>query len=166
MRFRVEHVIQGELAAEEMIRVIEVVRRELGTQGDSREVLGALEWKGGTGSSSVSISLTPRGGETTLQVAADRTEAMLGIFGGVGLPMAGVIGVTLGKLVFGESDAGILAAFVSGLVPSMLFARVLWKRSAKKWKERLLRLTDAMAREAEDAAQRREEDEEVPPEDV
>ncbi|MCK5651240.1 MAG: hypothetical protein KAJ42_07680, partial [Gemmatimonadetes bacterium] len=109
---------------------------------------------------------TPRGGETTLQVAADRTEAMLGIFGGVGLPMAGVIGVTLGKLVFGESDAGILAAFVSGLVPSMLFARVLWKRSAKKWKERLLGLMDAMAREAEEATKRKEEDEEGPREDV
>ncbi|MCK5652460.1 MAG: hypothetical protein KAJ42_13825 [Gemmatimonadetes bacterium] len=167
VKYRHEHVIRGELTAEDMIRVIEVARREFETQGESREVMGALEWRGSTGgSSSVSVSLTPRGGETTLQTYVNRTEPLLGVFGGVGLPVAGIIGVTLGKLVFGESDAGIAAAFFSGLAPAMLFARVLWKRSTKKWKERLLRLMDAMAREAEDAARRKEEDEEGPAEDA
>jgi hypothetical protein len=129
--------------------------------------MGALEWRGSTmGSSSVSVSLTPRGGQTTLQTYVNRTEPLLGIFGGFGLPAAGVIGVLMGKLVFGESDAGIVAALFSGLVPSMLFARVLWKRSTRKWKERLLALMDAMAKEAEDAARHKEEDEEVPHEDV
>lgn len=167
VKYRHEHVIEGELTAEDMIRIIDVARREFETQGESREVMGALEWRGSTaGSSSVSVSLTPRGGETTLRTYVNRTEPLLGVFGGVGLPVAGVIGVLMGKLVFGESDAGIAAAFFSGLVPAMLFARVLWKRSTKKWRERLLGLMDAMAKEAEDAARRKEEDEEVPPENA
>ncbi|MFG1691238.1 hypothetical protein ACGF5M_03610, partial [Gemmatimonadota bacterium] len=125
------------------------------------------EWRGSTmGSSSVSVSLTPRDGETTLQTYVNRTEPLLGTFAGFGLPVAGVIGVLMGKLVFGESDAGIVAAFFSGMVPAMLFARGLWKRSTKKWKERLFGLMDAMAKEAEDAARRKEEDEEGPAEDV
>ena len=168
VRFRAEHVIQGELTAEDMIRTIEVVRRDLGIQGDSREVLGALEWKGFTsgGSASVRVSLTPRGGKTTLQTSVDRMEAMAGVFAGIGLSVTGVIAVTLGKLVFAETDAGIVAALLSGLAPSFLFTRALWKRSTKKWKARIMRLTDAMAREAEDAAQRKEEDQEGPSEDA
>jgi len=34
--------------AGELGRVIDVARRALSTQGETREVLGALEWKGGT----------------------------------------------------------------------------------------------------------------------
>lgn len=148
-RHRLEHSVPGTVPPTELGRVIDVARRDLGTQGESREVMGGLEWKGGTSTSSIAVSITPRDGETVLQLSADRTETLAGVYAGVGIPVAGVIAATLGKLVFGESHAGIAAAILSGFVPSLIVARGLWKRSTKKWRSRLLALLHAMAREAE-----------------
>jgi hypothetical protein len=77
---------------------------------------------------------------------------MAGIYGGIGLPVGGVIAVILGKLIFGETDAGIMAALVSGMAPALLLARSLWKRSTGKWRSRLVELTELLVREAERAA--------------
>lgn len=94
-RHRLEHSVPGVVPAGELGRVIDVARRALSTQGETREVLGALEWKGGKSTASFGVSITPREDETTL------------------------------------------------------IARTLWKRSTKKYRERLLHLMDAMAKEVE-----------------
>lgn len=151
-RHRLEHTVKGGVPTAALGRVIDLARREMDTQGETREVLGGLEWKGGTSTTSVTVSVTPREGETVLQASTDRSETMAGIFAGVTLPVGGIIGVTLGKLVFGESDAGIAAALISGMTPALIFARAIWKRSTRHWRERLFHLMDAMAREAEEAA--------------
>lgn len=150
-RHRLEHTVPVEVSSSELGRLLDLARREMDTQGETREVLGGLEWQGGTSTTSVRVAITPREGETVLQASTDRTEAMAGILAGVTLPVGGVIAVTLGKLVFGETDAGILAALVSGLAPAFLFARSVWKRSTRRWRERLFQLMDAMAREVEAA---------------
>ena len=61
----------------------------------------------------------------------------------------GVVAVTLGKLVFGESDAGILASLLSGILPAFLVARTIWKPSTRKFRGRLYDLLAVMRREAE-----------------
>jgi hypothetical protein len=162
-RQRLEHSISGVVPTAGLGGVIDVARRVLDSQGETREVLGALEWKGGTSTSSIVVSVTPRQSDTILQASVDRTEAMAGIYGGVGITVAGVITVVLGKLVFGETGAGIVAALLSGFTPSILLARTLWKRMTKRWQERLLHLMDAMAREAEAAAERTDGEVELPP---
>lgn len=155
-RHRFEHAVSGAVPRGELGRVIDVARRELATQGESREVMDGLEWKGGTSTASVVVSITPRDNETVVQLSADRSETLAGVYAGVGLPVAGIIAVTLGKLVFGESDAGIAAAIVSGFLPSLFIARGLWKRSTRKWRRRLLELLGALVQEAEAAGTRRE----------
>ena len=148
-RQRLQHTVSGVVSAEDLGGVIEVVRRALYIQGVTHEVMGGLEWTGSTGTASFGASITPREDETTLQVWTDRTESMAGIYGGVGMGVLGVVAVTMGKLVFGETDAGIVAALLSGLPPAFFAARELWKRSTKKSRVRLLRLLDGMAREAD-----------------
>jgi hypothetical protein len=162
-RHRMEHTIAGRVPPEAMNRVIEVARRGLDTQGETREVLGALEWKGSTGTATITVSIVPGEGETTLQASTDRTESLTAIYAGVGLSVTVVIAVTMGKLVFGETGPGIAAAFLSGFPPGLLLARTLWKRSTKKWRERLLHLMDAMAREAEVVVGRSGEEPGAPP---
>ena len=152
-RHRVEHAVFGVVPAGEFIRVIEAARRMASTQGETREVIGGLEWTGGTGTASFGASIRPRGSETELQAWTNRTETMMGIYGGVGMPILGVVAFTLVKLVFGETDAGIVASLLLGIPPAFLFAREVWKRSTKKYRERLLHLLDAMTREAEAAVE-------------
>jgi len=148
-RQRLEHTVPGEVAEKDLVRIIEVARRILGVQGETREVLGAVEWTGNNNVTKFSVAATPRGGTTTLQASVDRFESLMGIYAGVGMGVLGVVAVTMGKLVFGETDAGIVAALLSGIPPSFIVCRTLWKRSTKKWRERLLHLMDAMAKEAE-----------------
>ena len=156
-RHRLEHSVSGEIREKDLGRIVEVARRLVGVQGEAREVLGAVEWSGSTSTTKFSISATPREGKTTLQASIDRFESLMGIYAGVGMGVLGVVAVTMGKLFFGESDAGIVAALLSGIPPAFLVTRTLWKRSSKKWRERLFHLMDAMAEEADVVVSRMEE---------
>jgi hypothetical protein len=153
-RLRLEHTVPAELSPADLGRIVDAARRVLDTQGETREVLGGLEWKAGTSTFAPAVSVTPREGETVLQASTDGTEAMVGFYGGVGLPLGFVITVTLGKLFFGQTDPGMLAAFASGMPLAFLVARALWRRSASRWRERLIQLMDALTREAEAAVER------------
>jgi len=153
-RHRLEHSIPGLVPAADLSRVIGVARKFVAAQGETREVLGGLEWTGNTGMASYGASVTPGEGETTLQTWTDRTETMMGIFGGVGLGVGGAVALVLVKTVFGESDAGIVAGLLTGLPTGLVFARALWKRSATKYREGLMRLLEAMSTEAEAAVGR------------
>jgi hypothetical protein len=148
-RLRLEHTVPAGLSAADLGRVVDVARKVLDTQGETREVLGGLEWKDRTSAFAPVVSVIPREGETVLQASTDGTEAMVALYGGVGLPLGFVITVTLGKLFFGVSDLGVLTAFALGMPPAFLVARGLWGRSARKWRGRLFHLMDAMTQEAE-----------------
>ncbi|MBT8396794.1 MAG: hypothetical protein HKO65_03050 [Gemmatimonadetes bacterium] len=152
-RYRMECTAQGAVPTEELRRVVEVARTTTGIQGETREVLGGVEWTGSTGTTGYGVSVTPRGDETHLQASANHTEVMAGIYGGVGMGVMGAISLTLAKLVFGESDAGIIASILSGAPAGFLVARTVWTRSAKRYRRRLLHLLDLMRREAEDAVE-------------
>ena len=143
----IETVVEREASETDLRRIAEAVRREVGATGKAQEVLGALEWRGNTTTTIVSASATPRDGSTVLQVSADSTGALLTIIGAAGLPTLGVVALTLGKLVFGETDAGIVLGLLSGLPPAAVVSRSLWKRTTKSWRERLLKIMDAMSHE-------------------
>jgi hypothetical protein len=155
-RHRLEHVIPIVVPAGELGRVIDVARKAVATQGENREIMGGLEWTASAATASFGASLTPRDGGTVLQASTDRTESMAGIYGGVGMSTVGIVGLLLVKLVFGETDAGIVASLLYSLPPAFLFARTVWSRSTKKYRERLVHLVEAMVKEAEKAAERAE----------
>jgi len=152
-RQRLEHWVSGEVPAKDLGRLVEVARKTFGVQGETREVLGAVEWKGSNNVTGFSVSATPGEGKTTLHVSTDRTESIMGIYAGAGMGVLGVVAVTMGKLVFGETDAGIVAALLSGIPPAFLVCRTLWKRSTAKWRDRALHLMNALAAEAEAAVE-------------
>jgi hypothetical protein len=147
-RYRMESRVPGSIPTTDLGRIIEIARRAAGTPGQTREVLGGLEWTGSTGTTGYGASATPQGDDTQLQVWANHTEIMTGIYGGVGFGTMAVVSLTLAKLVFGETDVGIIASILSGIPPGFLFARTIWKRTAKKYRERLHDLLEAMRGEA------------------
>jgi hypothetical protein len=153
-RHRLELSIPGVVPRAELSRVIEVFRKPVSAHGETREVLGGLEWTGNTGTASYGASVTPGPGETTLQAWTDRTETMFGILGGIGFGVGGGIALALAKLVFGETDAGIVTGLLCGLPSGYLVARGIWKRSTKKYREGLMRLLEAMTTEAQKAVER------------
>lgn len=144
-----ERVVKGEASEADLRRIAEVLRREVGAPGKAREVLGSLEWKGNntTATTIISASATPRDGSTVLQASADSSGALLAIIAAAGLPTLGVVALTLVKLVFGETDAGIVLGLLSGLPPAALVSRSLWKRTTEAWRDRLLKIMDAMSDE-------------------
>jgi hypothetical protein len=155
-RYRMGDTVRGSIPIKDLGRIIEIARQTAGIPGETREVLGGLEWTGSTAATGYGASVTPRGDQTHLQVWANHTDTMAGIYGGVGMGTLGVIAVTLGKLVFGESDAGILASLLSGIPPAFLVARTVWRRSTRKLRERLHDLLVVMRREAEAVVEEQE----------
>ena len=140
-----ERVVEGEASEADLRRIADAVRREMGIPGKASEVLGALEWKGNTTATIVSASATPRDGSTVLQVSSDSAGALMTIVGAAGLPTLGAVALTLTKLVFGETDAGIVMGLLSGLLPAALVTRTLWSRTTKAWRGRLVKIMDAMS---------------------
>ena len=153
-RHRLEHTISGVVPAGDLVRVIDVARRALDMQGETREVMGGVEWKASSGTTTVVVSIRPGEDETRLQASCDRTEAAAGIYAGVGMAVGGAIALFLAKLVFGETDAGIVASILTGFPAALVAARTVWKRSARAWRERLFGLMHVMSKEAEAATQR------------
>jgi hypothetical protein len=139
-----ETVVEGEASESDLRRIAEAVRREVGVTGKAQEVLGGLEWRGDMTTTMVSVSATPRDGSTVLQASADSTGALLAIIAAAGLPTLGAVAITLVKLVYGETDAGIVLGLISGLPPAALISRLFWKRTTRAWRGRLVKLMDAM----------------------
>ena len=147
-----EGTVPVAVPAKEQGQVIDVARRVAGIPGETREILGGLEWTGSTGTTGYGASVTPQGDRTRLQVWTNHAEVMAGIYGGVGMGTLAVVSLTMAKLVFGESDVGIVASLLTGIPPAFLFARTVWKRTAKRYRERLHDLLEAMSGEAEAVA--------------
>ncbi len=133
---------------EEMGALLDVVREELDTEGESHEVLGGVEWKNGSWAVPVSVRISPEGQGARLSVAVDRGgAAFLSHYVPIlwGLGIAGiVIGVT--DPAAWQATAGILAV---GAASGYSLARTIWTRTTRKWQRVLRKLTTEIGRMSE-----------------
>lgn len=138
-RFRFEESIDGEISDVAVAELFDLVRRELGMQGSVSDALGTLEWKGQDAGGWTHVSVTRRGGRTTIGVLNPRTDAagvvatlggMGAIFGSAGLATVLVQGVGL--------DGAIvpLGAIAGGIGSAWLATRAVWRRLAGKSERR------------------------------
>jgi len=154
-RFRFDQSISGEVADDVIGELIDIARRELGMQGRVTEALGAVEWYGRDSFGSVHVSVTRRGGRTSIAVLAARSDAaaVAGIsgvlgsaFGGLGLAAALVS--TAGLIVPVAAIAGLAGA--SGA--SWFSMRGVWRRIARRWSHRVTGLGSEILEAARGAA--------------
>lgn len=153
-RFRSEETIEGEVSDDVVGELIDVARRELGMQGRVNEALGAVEWTARDSFGATHVTVTRRGGRTTIGVLSARTDAAatVGVLGGTGAVLGSLgLGVALfatGALV------GPLAA-VAGIVgasgTSWLSMRTTWRRFARRYAERTAALSESLVSAAKRA---------------
>ncbi len=140
--------VDGHLPPEELGRILEVIRREAGHQGNASEVLGGVEWKTVGELSNIHVNISPRGDTTSVQIVGDRSAAGALTFT---FPMAGAA-ILVGALgaAFEPSSAAGIVSLVGGLLGSgFLVARTLWVATGKRFHRKLSHLMDAVSGEVE-----------------
>jgi hypothetical protein len=143
LRVRVRRTLLRELSTTDMGRLLEVVRDNLGTQGEAHEVLGGVEWKGMKSSAPIAVRMVPEQGRTVLHVTAERG---LSAFLNHWIPMllgAGGAGILVGALepLTGGAMTGIV---LGGIVAGYGMGRTLWTGGWVRWRRLLEKVADEM----------------------
>jgi len=102
-RFRFEESIDGEVADEVIGELFDLVRRVLGVQGEVTEALGSVEWKGQDALGFHYVTVSRRGGRSTISILSARGDAA------VTAATAGGIGAFFGSMVLGSAAVSLLA---------------------------------------------------------
>jgi uncharacterized OsmC-like protein len=154
---KLERTVQGELPDTEYERIVEEVRRAFGTTGIASTLGRTLTWTSTMEHRhdhprSLSVSITPRDGRTTIRVQERFRSLAGGLFGGIlgGLGGAGLgASLAVGMAVFDSGGVALLsgAAVVSGayLLARTIFSAVVGRRT-RELREVLDSLADEVAR--------------------
>ena len=124
---------------------LDILRRELATQGETHDVMGGVEWQGTRGLNTLVASIAPRGDGTTVHVSGDATEVAIVI--GVAVPVLSlaVSGIVMKAI---HPGAGVeLLTVMGGFVGGLAIARGLWARASAKLGRQVEGLRQALARE-------------------
>ena len=144
----IEQKVQGEFTAEDTPEVLALIRRTMGRHGEADQVGGSLEWsaKGETGGRYVTVS--SKGGTTTVSGSANLSNLALVTYVPAGL--AGLFATIMGAIQF--SEGGGLVGLVAGLaVLPILYSllRAILSRITKSESAKLEQVVDELARLAE-----------------
>ena len=137
-RFRFDETIDGEVSDDVVGELIDLARRELGLQGGVTEALGMVEWMGRDSLGATYVTVTRRGGRTTIGVLTARTDAAA-VAGALGVTGAIIGSVGLGAILVVTGSLAAPLAAVAGIAGatggSWLTTRVSWRRFARRYAE-------------------------------
>ena len=148
--YHLEHTAQGEISQEDMGRLLEVIRRATRDQGHATSVLDALEWKTIGQTSQIHVNVTPRDGETTIQIMADRGATGILTFVGSGLPWL-IAAVAIGDGLDVASVAGVAGILAGAAGGAFLTFRTFWKSTTAGFRRKLAGLMEDLSSAVEDA---------------
>jgi hypothetical protein len=126
---------------DDLARVVDGIRGELGIPGQVRSELQSVTWKSEGEPSEFHVTLTPADGRTEVRVSVNRDAAfILTYFLSVsaGLVSAGVTGAILDP----PTLAGGALLLGSGVGGGFAVARLLWARSSRVISDRARRVVD------------------------
>jgi hypothetical protein len=153
-RFRFEDSIDGEVTDDVVAELFDLARRELGQQGSVSEALGTMEWKAQGVSGWRHVTVTRRGGRTTIAVSSSHTDALAttATLGGFGAFVGWIgIGTALASAATLPGPLTGIAAIVGGTGGAWLATRAVWRRIARSSASRTTQVGSALL-----AAARRE----------
>lgn len=147
LSFRLESEVGGEVAEEDLGKLVDTIRRVADAQGKAERVLDSLEWSDEDDLGPVHVNVTPRDGRTTIQVLASRgQEAGLAWFvGGFGGLVTGL--VTAGALDLGPGLVA-LTTVLSTTGVGLAGARSFWHYQSRRWQEKTARLLERLTERA------------------
>jgi hypothetical protein len=143
--YQLEYRVDAELPRERLSRVVDAIRQATGHQGKVTEALGSTEWETVGQLSQVHVTVSPREGETSVRLIADRGAA--GVFLFV-VPMSlGAIAIGIvGAIIEPTGAAEIIAVVATPLATGFLTARTLWAATTKAFKKKLQGLLEATSK--------------------
>jgi hypothetical protein len=148
---RLERTIDGEVPADEYEAIVAEIQRTLDAVGTGATLGRSLSWTLSPASRrrsarSVQVTITPRGGRTTIRIEEHMGALAGGIFGGaagIGGGFTGpAIGVGMGALHSGVAAVGMVGVVVSGVY---LLARTIYGRVTRRRGEQLQALMSRLA---------------------
>ncbi len=151
-KYHLEYAAKGEIPQEDLGRLVDVIRRATKDQGKGTQVLDAFEWHTIGGGDRIYVNITPRDGETTVQIIADRTATGILTFLGSGLPWL-IAAVAIGEGLDVSSVVGIASVLAGAAGGALLTFRTFWKSTATGFRRKLTGLMEDITVAAEDAAQ-------------
>ncbi len=147
------HAVPGELSEDAVADLVRLVDERSDTTGSVSEALGSVRWTGRDRFWNLQVSVTPRDGETTIQVvekAAPRLRRVMAIVPaawGAILAMPAAAGLHLATI----PHVGVLAL---GAVVGAAAGRLVWGVLSARSEAKVSRLAADLTREAQEAALR------------
>jgi len=148
---RAVHAVPGELNDEAVAGLVRLVDERADTTGSVSEALGSVRWTGGDRYWNLQVSVTPREGETAIQVvekAAPRLRRVMAI-----LPAAwgAMLAVPAMASLHLPAVPGV-GALALGAVVGAAVGRVVWGVLSARSEAKVTRLAADLTREAQEAA--------------
>jgi hypothetical protein len=146
--FQLTAAIDRQLSADDLSRLMEVVRYEVRQPGSVHEVLGSVAWKSDGKENAIEVRLTPRDGKTRIELLSEQTayKAMFYILSGTTGFLASVL--TLSSLDVAKPVV-LAVSFLLAPLLGALAARPFWASWAGRQRERLSRLIGTLKEEAD-----------------
>ena len=145
-----ELTLPAELGEPEVEELFDAARDRTQSRGTVRREPGGSTWTSTDGFGITRVSVTSRGGRSTLTVSENRTGSAVGAVGGGVL--AGVVITPLAGLLFASllvpGFLALVIGVVAGIVGGMATGWLLLRRMAGKWRERTNALGGELGRAA------------------
>ena len=142
--YQMEYVARGEIAKEDMGKLVDAIRQATGQQGEVKEVLGSLEWKTVGEVSQILVTVSPREGQTSIKILANRAGA--GIMTFVFPGMAGLVSIGIaGAIIEPSTVPGVLSIIVAAMGGAFLTSRSIWKATTSRFRARLHELMGSLS---------------------
>jgi hypothetical protein len=148
--YHLEHTAKGEISQEDLGRLLDVIRKATRHQGRGEQVLDALEWKTLGEPSQIHVNVTPRDGETTIQIIADRGGTGVLTFLASGLPWL-IAAVAVGNGLDVTSVAGVASILAGAAGGAFLTFRTIWKSTTAGFRRKLTGLMEDLSSAVENA---------------
>jgi hypothetical protein len=145
-RFNATRLVENPLSEAGVSDVVLRIRDATGLHGDVRLVPGGIEWRARHASGATIVDFTPRRGGTRVDVTLAREDAAAGTaigMGFLGFVTTIVTGVALVPAAGPIAGVGVAAA--AGVAIAWGGARLIWARSAARWKQQSAELVETIA---------------------
>lgn len=148
-----EAKVAAEVSEDDYDVLVEVVRRQLGDVGHVSTLKRSLAWSSANPGRRISITVVPKGGQTTIRVDERFTQIAGGVFGGgVGGGGVGTGAPVLGAVLNANHDPILaLAAFAGCIATAYGIARAVFKNIVRGRQRELHELTARLAAAVEES---------------
>ena len=142
------HAVRGELDQEGIARLVRLVDERADGAGSVSEALGSIRWTGADRFKSTRVSITPRGGETAIEVVEKAEPRLRRIFHLLPAAWAAMLaGPLLGAAQLSPPVTIALAGL--SVVTGVGVGRVAWNVLSAMSERRVRKLAERLADEAE-----------------